>query len=150
MYSTAPPTFVDYGIKTIQNYSYIHNSETRPNLTATKYCSWPEADQLRCNIHHIYTHSCPYICCPTVHVTDATRLISSSPTSRKMFLDEVAKKCLEVANQEKEAGRPVPEPMKKTNNITYKTTVQHTYRRKSGRHTSYINHNFRSNLYHDS
>ena len=44
------------------------------------------------------------------YVTDAARLISSSSTSRKTFLDEVAKKCLEVANQGKEAGRPVPEP----------------------------------------
>ena len=33
LYSTAPPTFVEYGIKTIQNYTYIHHSKTRPNLT---------------------------------------------------------------------------------------------------------------------
>ena len=37
------------------------------------------------------------------YMTDATRLTSSSNTFREMFLDEVAKKCLEVANQEKEA-----------------------------------------------
>ena len=54
------------------------------------------------------------------YVTDATRLISSSPTSRKMFLDEVAKKCLEVANQEKEAGRPVPEPRRRPTTLPIK------------------------------
>ena len=56
------------------------------------------------------------------HVTDAARLISSSPTSRKMFFDEVARRCFEVANQEKEAEKPVPGTKKKTNNITYKAT----------------------------
>ena len=42
------------------------------------------------------------------HVTDAARLISSSPTSRKMFFDGVARRCLEVADQEKEAENPIP------------------------------------------
>ena len=46
------------------------------------------------------------------YVTDATRLTSSSPTSRKMFHEEVAKRCLEAANQEKEDRRPVPKPRK--------------------------------------
>ena len=47
------------------------------------------------------------------YVSDAARMISSSPTSRKMSLDEVAKKCLEVTNQEKEAGGSVPEPRRR-------------------------------------
>ena len=54
------------------------------------------------------------------YVTDAARLISSSPTSSKMFLDEVAKKCLEVTNQEKEAGRPVPEPRRRQTKLPIK------------------------------
>ena len=60
------------------------------------------------------------------YVTDAAEMISSSPTSRRMFLTEVTKKCLEVAKQEKEAGRPFPElrrklstsPMKLPQNFT--------------------------------
>ena len=47
------------------------------------------------------------------HVTDAARLTPSSPTSRKMFFDEVAKRCLEVANQEKEVRKLVPEPRRR-------------------------------------
>ena len=34
-------------------------------------------------------------------VTDAARLTSTSPTSRRMFFDEVARKCFEVANRKK-------------------------------------------------
>ena len=42
-------------------------------------------------------------------VTDAARLTSTSPTSRRMFFDEVARKCFEVANQkEQEVKKPVP------------------------------------------
>ena len=37
-----------------------------------------------------------------------------------MFLDEVAKKCLEVINQEKEAGRPVPEPRRRPTTLPIK------------------------------
>ena len=48
-------------------------------------------------------------------VTDAAKLTSTSPTSRKMFFDEVARKCYEVASQEeKEAGKPVPVPRRPT------------------------------------
>ena len=46
-------------------------------------------------------------------MTDAAELIFSSPTSRKMFLSEVTKKCFEVAKQEEEAGRPVTGPRRK-------------------------------------
>ena len=35
-------------------------------------------------------------------VTDVTRLISASPSPRKMFFEEVARRCYEVANQEEE------------------------------------------------
>ena len=45
------------------------------------------------------------------YVTDAARLTSSSPTSRRMFFDEVVRKSFEVASQEeKEAEKPVPKP----------------------------------------
>ena len=54
------------------------------------------------------------------YVTDAAELISSSPTSRRMFLDEVTKKCLEVAKQDKEAGRPVPEPRRRPTTLPIK------------------------------
>ena len=47
------------------------------------------------------------------YVTDAAEMISLSPTSRRIFLTGVTKKCLEVAKQEKEAGRPFPEPSRK-------------------------------------
>ena len=48
-------------------------------------------------------------------VTDAAKLTSTSPTSRKMFFDEVARKCYEVASQEeKEAEKPVPVPRRPT------------------------------------
>ena len=47
------------------------------------------------------------------YVIDAAEMISLSPTSRRMFLTEVTKKCLEVAKQEKEAGRPFPELRRK-------------------------------------
>ena len=117
MYSTAPPTFVDYGIKTIQNYSYIHNSETRPNLTTKSIASAQK------NSDATPTISTPNPSPTSVaqhYVTDAAKLISSSPTSRKMFLDEVAKKCFEVANQEKEAARPVPEPRRRPTTLPIK------------------------------
>ena len=43
------------------------------------------------------------------HVTNAARLTSPSHTSRRMFFDEVARKCFEVASQEEqEAEKPVP------------------------------------------
>ena len=42
-------------------------------------------------------------------VTDVTKLTSASPISRKMFFEEIARKCYEVANQvEKEDEQPVP------------------------------------------
>ena len=48
-------------------------------------------------------------------VTDAAKLTSASPTSRKMFFDEVARKCYEVASQEeKEAEKSVPIPRRPT------------------------------------
>ena len=44
-------------------------------------------------------------------VTDVTKLTSASPISRKMFFEEIARKCYEVANQEeKEDEQPVPVP----------------------------------------
>ena len=48
-------------------------------------------------------------------VTDAAKLTSASPTSRKMLFDEVARKCYEIASQEvKEAEKPVPVPKRPT------------------------------------
>ena len=50
-----------------------------------------------------------------VSVTDADKLTSVSPTSRKMFFHETARKCYEEANQEeKEAEKPVPVPRRPT------------------------------------
>ena len=50
-----------------------------------------------------------------VYVTDADKLTSVSPTSRKMFFHDTAKKCYEEANQEeKEAEKPVPGPRRPT------------------------------------
>ena len=54
------------------------------------------------------------------HVTDAARLTSSSPTSRRMFFDEVARRCFEVANQEKDAEKPVPEPRRRPTTLPIK------------------------------
>ena len=54
-------------------------------------------------------------------MTDAARLTSSSPTSRKMFFDEVARKCFEVASQEeKEAEKPVPKPRRRPTSLPIK------------------------------
>ena len=48
-------------------------------------------------------------------VTDATKLTSASPTSRKMFFDEVARNCYEVASQEeKKAMKLVAVPRRPT------------------------------------
>ena len=48
-------------------------------------------------------------------VTDADKWTSASPTSRKMFFDEVARKCYKIASQEeKEAEKPVPVPRRPT------------------------------------
>ena len=120
MYSTDPPTFVDYGIKTIQNYTYIHHSKTRPNLTAPNI---PTAQQ---NSDAKPTKSIP-IPKPALtsvaqhHVTDAARLTFSSATSRRMFFDEVARKCIEVASQEeKEAEKPVPKPRRRPTSLSIK------------------------------
>ena len=46
------------------------------------------------------------------YVTDATEIISSSPTTRKMFMVEVFKKCNEVAKWEQETGKTSPEIQK--------------------------------------
>ena len=63
------------------------------------------------------------------YVTDAAKLISSSPISRKMFLDEVVKKCLQVANHEKEAERPVPEPRRRPTTLPIKPQTPHLKKR---------------------
>ena len=48
-------------------------------------------------------------------VTDVTKLTSASPTSRKMFFEEVARRCYEVASQEeREEEKPVPVPRRPT------------------------------------
>ena len=61
-------------------------------------------------------------------VTDAAKLTSASPTSRKMFFDEVARKCYEVACQEeKEAEKLVP-ITKNTNHIICEATEYFTIR----------------------
>ena len=47
-------------------------------------------------------------------MTDAAKLTATSPISRKMFFDEVARKCFEVASQKEEAEKPVPKPRRPT------------------------------------
>ena len=50
-----------------------------------------------------------------VYVTDANNLTSVSPTARKMFFHETARKCYEAAGkEEKETEKPIPEPRKPT------------------------------------
>ena len=54
-------------------------------------------------------------------VTDAVKLTSTSPTSRMMFFDEVARKCFEVASQEEqEVKETVPEPRKRPTTLPVK------------------------------
>ena len=54
-------------------------------------------------------------------VTDAAKLTSASPTSRRMFFDVVARKCFEVASQEeKEAEKPVSEPRRRPTTLPVK------------------------------
>ena len=54
-------------------------------------------------------------------VTDAVKLTSTSPTSRRMFFDKVARKCFEVASkEEKEAEKPVPEPRRRPTSLPIK------------------------------
>ena len=48
------------------------------------------------------------------YVTDAAEIISSSPTTRKMFLAEVSKKCNEVAKWEEETGKRSPDFLRKS------------------------------------
>ena len=66
---------------------------------------------------HLFAHA---------SVTDATKLTSASPTSRKMFFDEVARKCYEVASQEeKEEEKPVPVARRPTTlSVTPQNTLQ--------------------------
>ena len=50
-----------------------------------------------------------------VSVTDANNLTSVSPTARKMFFHETARKCYEEAGKgEKETQKPVPKPKRPT------------------------------------
>ena len=50
-----------------------------------------------------------------VSVTDANNLTSVSPTARKMFFHETARKCYEEAGkEEKETEKPVPKPKRPT------------------------------------
>ena len=54
-------------------------------------------------------------------VTDAVKLTSTSPTSRMMFFDEVARKCFEVASQEEqEVKETIPEPKKRPTTLPVK------------------------------
>ena len=56
-----------------------------------------------------------HISAAQVSVTDANNLTSVSPTARKMFFHEVARKCYEEAGQvEKEGEKPVPKPKRPT------------------------------------
>ena len=87
------------GIKTISKYKYLHRRRTRPYATSTNHCSW----QLRC-AHNI----CQFICCPQInsyavpkYVTDVAKLISASAESRRMFLTEVTRTCLEAIKKDK-------------------------------------------------
>ena len=58
---------------------------------------------------------------PAVHkyVTDAAELISPSADTRKMFLTEVTKKCLEMARKEKDSKDHVQSPVKLPQFVTY-------------------------------
>ena len=63
-----------------------------------------------------------------VSVTGVANLTSASPTSRKMFFEEVARRCYEVANQEeREEKKPVPVPRRPTTLIC-ETTEHFTVR----------------------
>ena len=72
--------------------SNLHRRRTRPYATTTNHCSW----QLRCD-HNI----CPFICTVPKYVTDVAKLISASAESRRMFLTEVTRTCLEAAKKDK-------------------------------------------------
>ena len=53
-------------------------------------------------------------------VTDAAKLTSVSPTSRKMFFDEVARKCYEIASHEEETEEPVSDPSRRPTSLPVK------------------------------
>ena len=93
MYPSASAIPIDHGIKTISKYKYIHDKRTRPYAINTKY-------------YPVVTSSTPNPApTPAVHkyVTDVAELISASADTRKMFLTEVTKKCLEMAKKEKDS-----------------------------------------------
>ena len=54
-------------------------------------------------------------------MTDAGKLTFVSPTSRKLFFDEVARKCYEIASQEGEKTKElVPEPSRRPTSLPIK------------------------------
>ena len=121
LYSTAPPTFVDYGIKT--------PSKTTPTSTIVRpdqISSPPSIPTAQQNLNVKPTKPIPipkpaHISVAQASVTDAVKLNSTSPTSRKMFFDEVARKCFEVSNQEEsEVKETLPEPKKRPTTLPVK------------------------------
>ena len=61
------------------------------------------------------------------YVTDAAEIISSSPTTRKMFLAEVFKKCNEVAKWEEETGKRSPDFPKRSPSPSRKLSLFVSY-----------------------
>ena len=53
------------------------------------------------------------------YVTDVAELISASADTRKMFLTEVTKKCLEMAKKEKDSKQQSSTPVKLPESVTY-------------------------------
>ena len=104
MYSSAPPAFVDYGIKTTKT------TKTTPTSTIARSDQSPQPQNtptVQQNLNVKPTKPIPipkpaHTSVAHASVTDVTRLTSASPTSRKMFFEEVARRCYEVANKEEE------------------------------------------------
>ena len=116
MYPSAPTTPVDviistnninHGIKTIHKYCYIHNNQT---MIPCHLHNSTAPGKMKSDVKHSSSTPNP---APTSilqkYVTDAAQIISSSPTTRKMFLAEVFKKCNEIAKWEEETGKRSPD-----------------------------------------
>ena len=114
MYSTASPTFVEYGIKTIKNYAYIHYSRTRPSFTQLN----TPTVQPKLGVKPTSPIPIPknvHTSAAQVSVTDADNLTSVSPTAREMFFHGEARKCYEEAGEEeKEDEKLMPKPERPT------------------------------------
>ena len=118
LYPSAPTIPIDHGIKTISKYKYLHSKRTKPYATTTKFCSW----LIRYN-HIIYPQSCPFICCPQICDRYAAELISASAESRRMFLMEVTKKCLEAAKKDRDSNQMTSSWLKQPTTNTTSSSI---------------------------